>query len=96
MRRQTGRPVPCGVRDVDAAQVDALAAHDEEGGEAEQRDPAADHGQLGRLPRPQLQLLNDVAAQHDAHSCTGHDDHTYRQVDRERDRERERERKKEM
>jgi len=34
---------PGGVGDVDAPQVDALAAHDEERGEAEQRHTAADH-----------------------------------------------------
>lgn len=69
---------PGGVRDVDASQVDALAAHDEERGEAEERHAAADHGQLGRLPGAQLQLLDDIAAQHDAHAGAGHDDHTCR------------------
>lgn len=67
---------PCGVGNVDSSQIDALAAHDEECGEAEQRDPAADHGQLGRLSGPQLQLLDDVASQHDAHSSTGYNDDT--------------------
>lgn len=66
---------PGGVGDVDASQVDALAAHDEERGEAEERHAAADHGQLGRLPGAQLQLLDDVAPQYDAHAGTGHDDH---------------------
>lgn len=47
--RFLGPSSPGGVRDVDPSQVDALAAHDEERGEAEQRDAAADHGQFGRL-----------------------------------------------
>lgn len=68
--------LPSGVRYVDASQVDALAAHDEERGEAEERHAAADHGQLGRLPGAQLQLLDDVAPQHDAHAGAGHDDET--------------------
>lgn len=68
---------PGGVGDVDSSEVDAFAAHDEERGEAEQRHAAADHRQLGRLPSAQLQLLNDVAAQHDAHAGTGHNDHTW-------------------
>lgn len=70
------RHSPGGVGDVDASQVDALAAHDEERGKAEERHAAADHGQLGRLPGAQLQLLDDVAPQHDAHAGAGHDDHT--------------------
>lgn len=65
-----------GVGDVDSSQVDALAAHDEQCGEAEQGDSAADHSQLGRLTSSQLQLLNDVATQHDAHTGTGHNNHT--------------------
>lgn len=69
---------PGGVGDVDPSQVDALAAHDEERGEAEQRDAAADHGQLGRLAGSQLQLLDDVAAQDDAHAGARHDNHTWR------------------
>lgn len=73
----TPPPSPGGVGDVDPPQVDALAAHDEEGGEAEQRDAAADHGQLGRLAGAQLQLLDDVAAQDDAHAGAGHDDHAW-------------------
>lgn len=68
--------LPCGVGYVDASQIDALAAHYEERGEAEQRHPAADHGQLGRLSGTELQLLDDVAPQHDAHPGTGYDDHT--------------------
>lgn len=68
--------LPGGVGDVDASQVDALAAHDEQRGEAEQGDAAADHRQLGRLASSQLQLLDDVAAQDDAHAGAGHDDHT--------------------
>ena len=67
---------PSGVRDVDASQVDALAAHYEERGEAEQGHPAADHGQLGRLSGSELQLLDDVAPQHDAHAGAGYNDHT--------------------
>lgn len=68
--------LPGGVGDVDASQVDALAAHDEQRGEAEQGHAAADHRQLGRLASSQLQLLDDVAAQDDAHAGAGHDDHT--------------------
>lgn len=68
---------PGGVGDVDPSQVDALAAHDEQRGEAEQGDSAADHGQLGRLASSQLQLLDDVAAQDDPHAGAGHDDHTW-------------------
>lgn len=68
---------PGGVGDVDPSEVDALAAHDEERGEAEQGHAAADHGQLGRLTSPQLQLLDDVTAQDDAHAGAGHDDHTW-------------------
>lgn len=68
--------LPGGVGDVDASQVDALAAHDEQRGEAEQGDAAADHRQLGRLTSSQLQLLDDVAAQDDAHAGAGHDNHT--------------------
>lgn len=67
---------PSGVRDVDSSEVDALTAHDEQRGEAEQGDSAADHGQLGRLAGSQFQLLNDVATQHDAHASAGHNDHT--------------------
>lgn len=67
---------PGGVGDVDSSQVDAIAAHDEQRREAEQRHSAADHGQLGRLASAQLQLLNDVAAQDDAHAGAGHNYHT--------------------
>lgn len=38
---------PGGVGNVDSSEVDALAAHDEEGGEAEKGHSAADHRQLG-------------------------------------------------
>lgn len=69
---------PGGVGDVDPSQVDALAAHDEERGEAEQRDATADHGQLGRLAGSQLQLLDDVAAQDDAHAGARHDNHAWK------------------
>ena len=68
--------LPCGVGDVNAPQVDTLTAHDEERGEAEQGHSAADHGQLGRLASTQLQLHYDISTQHDAHTCTGHDDHS--------------------
>lgn len=68
---------PSGVGDVDPSQVDALTAHDEECGEAEQRDAAADHRQLGRLAGPQLQLLDYVAAQDNAHASARHDNHTW-------------------
>lgn len=80
-RRDRDSFSPGGVGDVDSSEVDALAAHDEEGGEAEKRHSAADHCQLGRLASPQLQLLDDVPAQHDAHAGAGHDDHTW--ADRE-------------
>lgn len=46
--------LPGGVGDVDPSEVDALAAHDEQRGEAEQGHAAADHGQLGRLASAQL------------------------------------------
>ena len=75
--RNSPPPSPCGVGDVDPSQVDALAANDEQGGEAEQRHAAADHRQLGRLASSQLQLLDDVAAQDDAHAGAGHDNHTW-------------------
>lgn len=65
---------PGGVGYVDASQIDALTAHYEERGEAEQRHPAADHGQLRWLPCAELQLLDDVAPQHDAHASAGHND----------------------
>lgn len=68
---------PGGVGDVDSSQVDALTAHDEERGEAEQRDAAADHGQLGRLASSELQLLDDVAAQDDAHAGAGHNNQSW-------------------
>jgi len=64
--------LPCGVRDIDATQVYTLTAHDEEGGEAQKRNPTADHGQLGRLAGSKLKFLYDVAAQYNAHACTRH------------------------
>lgn len=64
---------PGGVGYVDASQIDALAADYEERGEAEQGHAAADHGQLGRLSGAELQLLDDVAAKHDAHAGAGYD-----------------------
>lgn len=68
---------PGGVGDVDSSQVDALTAHDEQRGEAEQGDATADHSQLGRLASSQLQLLDDVATQDDAHAGTGHNNQTW-------------------
>lgn len=75
--------LPGGVGDVDPSEVDALAAHDEQRGEAEQGHAAADHGQLGRLASAQLQLLNDVAAQDDPHAGTGYNNHTWRDKDKQ-------------
>lgn len=70
---------PGGVGDVDSSEVDALAAHDEQRGEAQQGHSAADHRQFGRLASSQLQLLDDVAAQDDTHTGTGHNNHTWRE-----------------
>lgn len=67
-------PSPSGVRYVDASQIDALTAHDEKRGKAEQGHTAADHGKLCRLPRAKLQLLDDVASQDNAHTGARHDD----------------------
>lgn len=71
--------LPSGIRDVDSPKVDALATHNEECGKAQQRHAAADHRQLGRLPSAELELLNDVATQDDAHAGTGYDDHSWKE-----------------
>lgn len=68
--------LPSSVGYVDASQIDALAAHYEERGKTEQRHPAADHGQLGWLSGTELQLLDDVAPQHDAHPGAGDNNYT--------------------
>lgn len=71
------QPLPCGIRDVDASQVDALTAHNEERGKAQQWHSTADHRQLGWLAGAELQLLDDVAAQHNAHASAGDDNQSW-------------------